>query len=261
MSTGALKTGAFSLQGKAALVTGASSGLGHHFAPVLARAGATVAIAARRVDRLEALAADIRRQGGTPVAVALDVTDAAQVKAAFDTAEAAIGPIDILVNNAGVATGTWFTKLTDADWRAVLDVNLDGVFRVGREAATRMVARKTGGSIVNIASVLGLGVLKAVAPYATSKAAVIQLTKAMALELARDNIRVNALAPGYIATELNADYLASDAGRRMIAHVPLARVGRLEDLDGPLLLLASDAGAYMTGSIVVMDGGQSLAIG
>ena len=261
MSTGALKTGAFSLQGKAALVTGASSGLGHHFAQVLARAGAKVAIAARRVDRLEALAADIRRQGGTPVAVALDVTDAAQVKAAFDTAEAAIGPIDILVNNAGVATGTWFTKLTDADWRAVLDVNLDGVFRVGREAATRMVARKTGGSIVNIASVLGLGVLKAVAPYATSKAAVIQLTKAMALELARDNIRVNALAPGYIATELNADYLASDAGRRMIAHVPLARVGRLEDLDGPLLLLASDAGAYMTGSIVVMDGGQSLAIG
>ena len=261
MSTGALKTGAFSLQGKVALVTGASSGLGHHFAQVLARAGAKVAIAARRVDRLEALAADIRRQGGTPVAVALDVTDAAQVKAAFDTAEAAIGPIDILVNNAGVATGTWFTKLTDADWRAVLDVNLDGVFRVGREAATRMVARKTGGSIVNIASVLGLGVLKAVAPYATSKAAVIQLTKAMALELARDNIRVNALAPGYIATELNADYLASDAGRRMIAHVPLARVGRLEDLDGPLLLLASDAGAYMTGSIVVMDGGQSLAIG
>ena len=261
MSTGALKTGAFSLQGKAALVTGASSGLGHHFAQVLARAGAKVAIAARRVDRLEALAADIRRQGGTAVAVALDVTDAAQVKAAFDTAEAAIGPIDILVNNAGVATGTWFTKLTDADWRAVLDVNLDGVFRVGREAATRMVARKTGGSIVNIASVLGLGVLKAVAPYATSKAAVIQLTKAMALELARDNIRVNALAPGYIATELNADYLASDAGRRMIAHVPLARVGRLEDLDGPLLLLASDAGAYMTGSIVVMDGGQSLAIG
>ena len=261
MSTGALKTGAFSLQGKVALVTGASSGLGHHFAQVLARAGAKVAIAARRVDRLEALAADIRRQGGTAVAVALDVTDAAQVKAAFDTAEAAIGPIDILVNNAGVATGTWFTKLTDADWRAVLDVNLDGVFRVGREAATRMVARKTGGSIVNIASVLGLGVLKAVAPYATSKAAVIQLTKAMALELARDNIRVNALAPGYIATELNADYLASDAGRRMIAHVPLARVGRLEDLDGPLLLLASDAGAYMTGSIVVMDGGQSLAIG
>ena len=254
-------TGAQSLAGKAALVTGASSGLGRHFARVLAGAGAKVAVAARRLDRLEALAAEINATGGTAVPVALDVTDPAAITSAFDAAEAAIGPIDILINNAGVATGTWFTKLTDEDWRAVLDVNLDGVFRVGREAARRMSARKAGGSIVNIASVLGLGVLKAVAPYATSKAAVIQLTKAMALELARDRIRVNALAPGYIETELNAGYLASDAGRRMIQHIPLGRVGRLEDLDGPLLLLASDAGAYMTGSVIVMDGGQSLSIG
>lgn len=251
----------FTLAGKNALVTGASSGLGRHFAMVLSRAGAKVAVAARRVDRLEALAHEIRADGGVAVPVALDVTDSRNVVAAFDAAEAAIGPFDVVINNAGVATGTWFAKLSDEDWRQVLDVNLDGVFRVGREAARRMSTRKAGGSIVNIASVLGLGVLKAVAPYATSKAAVIQLTKAMALELAREGIRVNALAPGYIETELNAHYLASEGGKKMIARVPLGRVGRLDDLDGPLLLLASDAGRYMTGSVIVIDGGQSLAIG
>ena len=252
---------AFSLAGKTALVTGASSGLGEHFARVLAGAGARVAVAARRVDRLERLSRTIAEGGGTALAIALDVTDANSVTAAFDAAEAGVGPIDILVNNAGVADTRFFLKTTDDDWRRVLDVNLDGVFRVGREGARRMAARKAGGSIINIASVLGLGVLKAVAPYAASKAAVIQLTKAMALELARDRIRVNALAPGYIETELNRDYLASDGGQRMISRVPLGRAGRLDDLDGPLLLLASDAGSYMTGSVIVIDGGQSLAIG
>lgn len=249
------------LAGKSALVTGASSGLGQHFARVLARAGAKVAVAARRLDRLEVLAAEIEAAGGRSVAVVLDVTDAASVPRAFDAAEAALGPIGIVINNAGVADTTWFTKLTDEDWRGVMDVNLDGVFRVGREAAQRMVAGKSGGSIVNIASVLGLGVLKAVAPYAASKAAVIHLTKAMALELARDGVRVNALAPGYIETELNAAYLASEGGQRMIGRVPLGRVGQLSDLDGPLMLLASDAGRYMTGGVIVIDGGQSLSIG
>ncbi len=251
----------FSLHGKTALVTGASSGLGRHFAQALSRAGAKVAVAARREDRLATLVAEIEAAGGRAVAVPLDVTDPAAVPRAFDAAEAALGPVDIIINNAGVAETIFFTKLTEDDWRRVLDVNLDGVFRVGREAAVRMAARKSGGSIVNIASVLGLGVLKAVAPYAVSKAAVIQLTKAMALELARDHIRVNALAPGYIETELNADYLASEGGQRVIARVPLARAGQLADLDGPLLLLASDAGRYMTGSVIVIDGGQSLAIG
>ena len=261
IEAGAIADAAFSLTGKCALVTGASSGLGRHFALTLARAGAKVALAARRVDRLDALAGEIGAAGGKSFAVALDVTDAAAIGPAFDMAESALGPIDVVINNAGIPAGSWFTKTTDAEWRSVLDVNLDGVFRVGREAATRMVERKSGGSIVNIASVLGLGVLKTVAPYAASKAAVIHLTKAMALELARDRIRVNALAPGYIATELNTDYLASDAGRRMIARVPLGRVGRHEDLDGPLLLLASDAGRYMTGSVIVVDGGQTLSIG
>ncbi len=250
----------FSLQGKTALVTGASSGLGRHFARVLARAGARVVAAARRVDRLESLVAEIKSEGGEAVAVALDVTRVDSVKAAFDAAEAAFGPVTVLINNAGVPSNTFFTKLTEDDWRQVMDVNLDGVFRVGQEAARRMIAAGAGGSIVNVSSVLGLGVLKAVAPYAASKAAVIQLTKAMALELARERIRVNALAPGYVVTELNDAFLASASGKKLLGRVPLARAANLEELDGPLLLLASDAGSYMTGSVLTVDGGSLLAM-
>jgi NAD(P)-dependent dehydrogenase (short-subunit alcohol dehydrogenase family) len=251
----------FSLAGKCALVTGASSGLGRHFALTLAAAGAAVAAGARRLDRLQALATEIEAGGGIALPIRLDVTDAASIATALAATEARLGPIDILVNNAGVPAASWFADTSDEEWRRVLDVNLDGVFRVGREVAKRMIARGAGGAIVNIASVLGLGVLKTVAPYAASKAAVIHLTKAMALELARHGIRVNALAPGYVETELNAAYLASDAGHRMTARIPLSRVARLDDLDGPLLLLVSDAGRYMTGSIVAVDGGQTLAIG
>lgn len=250
----------FSLEGKTALVTGASSGLGRHFAGVLARAGARVVAAARRTDRLEALAEEIRRQGGQAIACRLDVTDPESVHAAFDIAEAALGPVDVLINNAGVPSNTFFTKLTENDWRQVMDVNLDGVFRVAQEGARRMIAAGKGGSIVNVSSVLGLGVLKAVAPYAASKAAVIQLTKAMALELARDRIRVNALAPGYVVTELNAEFLASDAGKKLLGRVPFGRAADLKELEGPLLLLASDAGSYMTGSVLLVDGGSLLAM-
>lgn len=250
----------FSLQGRTALVTGASSGLGRHFSGVLARAGARVAAAARRRDRLETLVEAIRSEGGEAIAVPLDVTEPESVRQAFDHAEAAFGPVTVLVNNAGVPANTFLMRLTEADWRRTLDVNLDGVFRVGQEGARRMIAAGTGGSIVNIASVLGLGVLKAVAPYAVSKAAVIQLTKAMALELARERIRVNALAPGYVVTELNDAFLASDPGRKLLARAPFARAAGLSELDGPLLLLASDAGSFMTGSVLVVDGGSLLAM-
>lgn len=251
---------AFSLKGKTALVTGASSGLGRHFASVLARAGARVVVSARRLGRLDALVNDIRGKGGEAIAVPLDVTRPESVAQAFDAAEAAFGPVTVLVNNAGVPSNTFFTKLTESDWRQVMDVNLDGVFRVGQEGARRMIRAGEGGSIVNVASVLGLGVLKAVAPYAASKAAVIQLTKAMALELARDRIRVNALAPGYVVTELNDSFLASESGKKLLGRVPFGRAADLKELDGPLLLLASDAGAYMTGSVLVVDGGSLLAM-
>lgn len=251
----------FSLAGKSALVTGASSGLGRHFAGVLARAGAKVAVAARRLDRLDGLAAEIRQAGGTAVPVALDVTEPAAVARAFDAAETALGPVSIVVNNAGVPSGSWFLKTSEDEWRNVLSVNLDGVFRVGQEAARRMKAQGQGGSIINIASILGFAVMKTLAPYAASKAAVISLTKSMALELARDRIRVNAIAPGYFETEINEEFWKTPAGQKMLASMPSGRLGALPELDGPLLLLASDAGRFMTGTTLVVDGGHLLATG
>jgi NAD(P)-dependent dehydrogenase (short-subunit alcohol dehydrogenase family) len=250
-----------SLGGKVALVTGASSGFGRHFARVLAEAGAKVALAARRLDVLKQLEAEIRSNGGQAAAVAMDVTDRASVAKALGDAEAALGPITILVNNAGIPSGSFFNRTTEEEWREVMSVNLDGVFRVGQEAARRMAANRTGGSIINTASLLGFGVIKGLSTYSATKAAVISLTKSMALELARDNIRVNALAPGYFATEFNEAYLASEAGRRMMARVPMGRAGAVEELDGPLLLLASDAGRFMTGSVITVDGGHLLVMG
>ena len=252
--------GLFSLSGRTALVTGASSGLGRHFAMVLAKAGARVVIAARRTDRLEELKGEIEGAGGTAATVALDVTEPASVKAAFAEAEAALGPITVLVNNAGIATPAYFLKMTEEEWRSVLSVNLDGVFRVAQEAARRMKVNRTGGSIINIASVLGLGVIKTLAHYSASKAGVIHMTKAVAYELARDNIRVNAIAPGYCETEMNDAFFQTEAGKRLIARVPMERLGRLSELDGPLLLLASDAGSFMTGTVITVDGGLLLSM-
>ena len=250
----------FDLTGRVALVTGASSGLGREFARVLAAAGAKVALAARRRDRLEELARHIEADGGTALAVVMDVTDSGSVASAYAAAEAALGPIGIVVANAGVPSGASVADTTDEAWRAVLDVNLDGVFRVVREAARAMKHRGQGGSIIATASVIGPAVLPTLSAYAASKAAVIALTKTLALELVRDNIRVNAIAPGYVKTELNDAFLDSPAGQKLVSKVPMRRLGRLEELEGPLLLLASDAGSFVTGTTLFADGGAMLSI-
>jgi NAD(P)-dependent dehydrogenase (short-subunit alcohol dehydrogenase family) len=246
------------LDGKVALVTGAFSGLGRHFAHTLASAGAAVALAGRRIDEGTALAADMRSAGHRVVAVRMDVASRESVARALDEARAALGPIDVLVNNAGVALTQPFLDVGDDDWRAILAVNLDGAFRVAQEVARRMRDAKRAGSIVNVASIAGLRVAAQIAPYAASKAALIQLTKAMALELARHSIRVNAIAPGYVETPLNRDFFATEAGQALVKRIPQRRLGRPQDLDAPLLLLASDASAYMTGAVVVVDGGHTV---
>jgi NAD(P)-dependent dehydrogenase (short-subunit alcohol dehydrogenase family) len=246
----------FGLQGRRALVTGASSGLGRHFALSLAQAGASVIVAARSVDKLAETVAEIEAAGGKAFAVRLDVTDPASVKSGFDQMEAAGGAMDVIVNNAGMAVSRPLLEQTEADWDTVLDTNLKGAWLVAQEAARRLVAARLPGSIINIASITGERVAGGVAPYCTSKAGVMHLTRAMALELARHGIRVNALAPGYVQTELNRDFLTSDAGERLKSRIPQRRFGLPEELDGPLLLLASDAGAYITGSILFADGGH-----
>jgi NAD(P)-dependent dehydrogenase (short-subunit alcohol dehydrogenase family) len=247
----------FSLHGRTALVTGASGGLGEHFARVLHAAGARVALAARRTDALAALAAELG--GERAVAVPLDVTDTAAVGRAFDQAEAALGaPCDVVVNNAGIAVTRPALEQTAADWDKVMDVDLRGCFFVAQAAAQRLVAAGKGGSIVNIASVGGLRVLGGVAGYTAAKAALLQLTRQLAVEWARHGIRVNAIAPGYVLTPINAEFFDSDAGQALIKRSPQRRLGKPEDLTGPLLLLASDAGAHMTGATVVVDGGHSV---
>jgi NAD(P)-dependent dehydrogenase (short-subunit alcohol dehydrogenase family) len=244
------------LDGKCALVTGANGDLGSHFAKTLARAGASVAIAARRPETLREVLDVIAAAGGRAHAVALDVTDPASVARAFDDAEKALGPLTVVVNNAGVAVTKPLLDHTEEDWRRVMDVNLDGAWRVAQTAARRMVAHQQGGSIVNIASILGLRVTPQLPSYAASKAALIHLTRAMALELARHRIRVNALAPGYVETSMNRDVFASDAGQALIKRIPQRRIGKPEELDGALLLLASDAGSYTTGAVFAVDGGH-----
>ena len=250
----------FNLSGSVALVTGASSGLGVRFAEVLAEQGAAAVLVARRADRLLGLAQRIEKAGGRALAVEADVLDRGAMTRAFDAAERAFGTVTILVNNAGVAHAGRAVDLPEEEWRRVLGTNLDAVFFWAQEGARRMLAAKTHGAIVNIASVLGFGVAKGVVAYATAKAGVIQMTRALALELAFRGVRVNAIAPGWFVTEINRDYLTSEQGAAMTRDSPVGRFGHDGDLDGPLLLLVSDAGRFVTGATIVADGGQMVAL-
>jgi len=248
----------FDLVGKVALVTGASSGLGVHFARTLVSAGAAVAIAARRAERLASLQQEIRSAGGKAAAVDLDVQSGKSIAQALDAAEQALGPIDIVVNNAGISIVKPALEMPEADWDAVVNTNLRGAWLVAQTAAKRWVAAKRPGVIVNIASILGLRTIGQVAPYNASKAGLIHLTRALAMEWARHNIRINAVCPGYIETEMNSDFWKTPGGQRLIERIPQRRIGRPEHLDGALLLLASEAGSFMTGSVVTVDGGHTV---
>jgi 3-oxoacyl-[acyl-carrier protein] reductase len=250
----------FDLTGRVALVTGASSGLGVRFAEVLAGQGAAVALVARRADRLQDVKARIAQAGGRALAIEADVLDRDAMTRAFDAAERAFGTVTILVNNAGVAHANRAVELPEAEWRRVVGTNLDAVFFWAQEGARRMLAAGKEGAIVNIASVLGFGVSKGTVAYSAAKAGVIQLTKTLGLELAFKGVRVNAIAPGWIVTEINRDYLMSERGTALKREIPAGRFGEARDLDGALLLLVSDAGRYIAGTTIVVDGGQMVAL-
>ena len=249
----------FGLGGQVALVTGASSGIGRHLADLLAAAGAKVALAARRVDRLAEAARDIEAAGGECLPIACDVTMSDSIAAAVNTAETELGPLTILVNNAGVVVSKPVLQHTEAEWDYVVDTNLKGAWLTAREFAEHLVARQRPGRIVNIASVLGVRTIARVPSYCAAKAGLIHLTHVLAMELARHGILVNAIASGYVETDFNREFLRSEAGKKLEARIPLRRVGRPDDLDGAMLLLASPAGAYITGAVIAVDGGHGVA--
>lgn len=247
------------LKGQRLLITGASSGLGAHFARLAARNGASVAVAARRTDRLETLVKELEQLGAPRAeAIALDVSDGASIHACVARAVDALGGLDVLINNAGTVRQGLAIDQTAEDFDDVMSVNLRGVWLMAIAVARHWRDTKTPGNIVNIASILGERVSAGTASYCVSKAGVVQMTKALALEFARHNIRVNALEPGYFETEINSGFFDTDAGKTMIRSIPMRRIGRLEDLDGPLLLLASDASRFMTGAAIPVDGGHLL---
>jgi NAD(P)-dependent dehydrogenase (short-subunit alcohol dehydrogenase family) len=246
----------FDVSSERILLTGASSGLGLHFARRLAKAGATLALAARSTDKLQALKAEIQAGGGTAHAIDMDVTDGASIRQGVAAAEEALGGITCLVNNAGIAIVKPLLDYTEDDWDKVVDTNLRGAWLVAQATAKAMVARGQGGNIVNIGSVLGLRPIGQVPAYTAAKAGLIHLTKAMAMELARNQVRANALCPGYIETEMNRPFWATKGGLALIARIPQKRIGQPEDLDGALLLLCSAASRYMSGSVIAVDGGH-----
>jgi NAD(P)-dependent dehydrogenase (short-subunit alcohol dehydrogenase family) len=249
----------FDLTGQAALVTGASSGIGRHLAGLLAAAGARVALMARRTELLAELAREIEAAGGTAMAVAGDVTKGGEIAAAIAAAEAGIGPLSLLVNNAGVVVSKPLFEHSEEDWDYVLDTNLKGAWLMAREFAAHLIAQKRPGRIVNIASVLASRTIARVPSYCAAKAGLVHLTSVLAMELARHGILVNALAPGYVETDFNREFLATAPGQALISRIPMRRVGHPEDLDGAMLLLASPAGAYMTGAVIAVDGGHAVA--
>ena len=246
----------FDLTGKTALITGASSGIGNHFSKTFASAGANVVLAARRTDHLKETAAEIGSTGGNADWARLDVTSRASVEAAFAKSIERFGRIDIVVNNAGIASASYALDVSEFDWDRVIDTNLKGAWLVAQRAGRHMAEDQKGGSVINIVSILGRRVMGGVAPYAAAKAALDHLTRVLAYEWARYAIRVNAIAPGYIITDINRDYLNSPMGQKAIRKIPQRRFGQPQDLDGAVLLLASDASSYMTGSTIVVDGGH-----
>jgi NAD(P)-dependent dehydrogenase (short-subunit alcohol dehydrogenase family) len=250
----------FSLEGRVALVTGAGTGLGAQFVRALAAAGAKVVCAARRLDRVKESAKAVTDVGGEALAVALDVTNINSISLALDEIEQKFGSVDILVNNAGASDPTSLTEMTEQQWSSVLDVNLNGPFYASQEVARRLIKAGKRGAIINIASILGHLAYPAFCNYGVSKGALMNLTQYQALDLLPYGIRVNAIAPGYFPSEMTNPFYESEAGKREILNLPAKRLGRLEELDGPLLLLASDAGSYMNGSVITVDYGHSVRL-
>ncbi|MBM0205684.1 SDR family oxidoreductase [Micromonospora sp. STR1s_5] len=250
----------FDMSGRVALVTGAGTGLGARFCSTLAERGAAVVAVARRAEKIEEVVSTIRLRGGSAIAVSADVTSAGSIGDAFDAAERQFGIVDAVVANAGIAIAERAIEISDETWRKTMATNVDGVFYTARSAAQRLLKAGKPGSIVNIASILGYGVTKGNAAYAVSKASVVQMTQALALEWAFKGIRVNAIAPGYFVTEMTRDYLVDGKGAEMVHDIPIGHFGVEEDLDGALLLLLSRAGAFITGTTITVDGGQRIAL-
>ena len=246
----------FSITDKHILITGASSGLGEHFAKMLSGRGARVSLAARRIERLQKLAEDIRATNGKAQVISMDVSDGQSVAAGFGEAKNHFGAVDIVINNAGTAGCSPSVEMLEEEWSRIIDTNLNGTWFVAQQAGKQMIESGNGGSIINITSIMAYRQTKGLAAYCSSKAAVNHLTHVLALEWATHNIRVNAIAPGYIRSEMNDAFLASHSGKKIIANTPQQRAGNPEDLDGALLLLCSDASNYMTGSTITVDGGH-----